>query len=462
MLKVILVPQGPVQVKQPFLIAGTASAGCAGRNLKLTIDNRHSTNGPAIGLDGTWQLSFLFHQVGNRTMKFSVEDESVELTVQVVAVVAPPPGTSQVRFTIAPQTTQTGQITTFAGEADGYANGTQLLLRADQRYELGRPQVQGGRWQAPVVFGQAGSHIVEVIGSGQDRAQTTIEVTAAPPRPARPPRLRFTSIPGQIRVEEMVAIAGEADGYPEDAQLVLRVDRQFELARPRVKAGKWQAPVLFHKLGNRVIEIIGSEQDQTEVTVNVQPGELEITPRSAWLNQPTPPELPNLQPKRITLHHTALSSSPPIDATPAQEAERMRFIWRSHVNGNRWSDIGYHYIIMPSGRIYEARAETKRGAHDLTNDGIGIAFDGIFTSVAISQPQFQSAVMLCAKLCQRYGLNNPVTPIPTPTADYGTRNLPLIIGHRDCRVATECPGSEGGKTVRLEEIRQAVKTRLSF
>ncbi len=459
MLKVIAL-QGPVQVKQPFLTAGTTSAGYAGRNLKLTIDNQHSTNGPAIGLDGTWQLSFLFQQVGNRTMKFSVEDESVELTVQVVAVVAPPLGTSQVRFTIAPQTAQAGQITTFAGEADRYTDGTQLLLRADQRYELGRPQVQEGKWQAPVVFGQAGSRIVEVIGSGQDRAQTTIEVTAAPPRPARPPRLRFTSIPSQIRVEEMVAIAGEADSYPEDAQLVFRIDRQFELARPRVKAGKWQAPVLFHKLGNRVIEIIGSEQDRTEVTVNVQPGELEITPRSTWLNQPTPPELPNLQPKRITLHHTVLSSSPPIDATPAQEAERMRFIWRSHVNGNRWRDIGYHYIIMPSGRIYEARAETKRGAHDVINDGIGIAFDGIFTSVAISQPQFQSAVMLCAKLCQRYGLNNPVTPIPTPTADYGTRNLPLIIGHRD-RVATEYPGSEGGKTVRLEEIRQAAKTRLS-
>lgn len=458
MLKVILAPKEPVQIKQQFLIAGTASAGYAGKTLKLTIDNQFTASGPTIGLDGAWQLNFVFQQTGNRRMKFSVEDESVEVPIQVIAIAPPPTPTSRIRFTIAPQTAQTGQTITFAGEANGYSDGTQLLLRADQRYELGRPQVQGGKWQAPVVFGQAGKRLIEIIGSEQDRAQTQIEITAAPPKPPRPPRLRFTNIPATIRVEEMATIAGEADDYPDDAQLVLRVDKTFELARPKVKAGKWQAPVLFHKVGNRLIEIVGSEQDRAEITANVQPGDLQINARSTWTNQPTPPELPALQPKRITLHHTALTGSPAIDGTSAQEAERMRFIWRSHVNGNGWSDIGYHYIIMPSGRIYEARAESKRGAHDVFNDGIGIAFDGVFSTATISQQQFQSAIALCTKLFQRFGLTDSITPVPTPT-EFGTRNLPLICGHRD-RVSTECPGSEGGRTVRLEEIRQAVKAKL--
>ena len=137
----------------------------------------------------------------------------------------------------------------------------------------------------------------------------------------------------------------------------------------------------------------------------------------------------------------------------------MRSIYRSHVQGNGWSDIGYHFIIMPSGRIYEARSERKRGAHDVINDGLGVAFDGVYSDKTISAQQFQSAVALCTVLCRRYGFKDPVTPVPTPTAEFGTRNLPLICGHRD-RVSTECPGSPGGRTVRLEDIRQTVKKQL--
>jgi N-acetylmuramoyl-L-alanine amidase len=159
------------------------------------------------------------------------------------------------------------------------------------------------------------------------------------------------------------------------------------------------------------------------------------------------------------MHHTALSGFPAVTATQSQEAVRMRLIWNSHVNGNGWSDIGYHFIIMPSGRIYEGRSERLRGSHDLVNDGLGIAFDGIYTSATISTQQFQAAVALCTLLCRRYGFRDPVTPVPTPTADFGTRNLPLICGHRD-RVATACPGSEGGRTIRLSEIRTATRNNL--
>lgn len=34
-------------------------------------------------------------------------------------------------------------------------------------------------------------------------------------------------------------------------------------------------------------------------------------------------------------------------------------------HGNGWSDIGYHYVVMPDGSIYDGRSETRWGAHVL-------------------------------------------------------------------------------------------------
>ena len=349
----------------------------------------------------------------------------------------------------------------FAGEADGYQDGNQLLLRADPAIELARPSVLAGKWQSPAVFLQPGKRTIEIIGSEQDKAQVEITVVAAPSS-TRPPRVSFTNIPQQIRTGEAVTLSGGAENYNDGDQLVLRADQKLELARPRVQGGRWQAQTLFNQAGKRLIEIIGSEQDKAQVTLTVQaPATVgpTVLPRSTWTNDPTPSDLPNLQPLRITLHHTFISPTPSVSASQASDVERLRTIWRSHVQGNGWADIGYHFIILPSGRIFEGRSERKRGAHDVINDGLGIAFDGVYTSATISQQQFTSAVALCTTLCKRYGISDPVTPVPTPTADFGTRNLPRICGHRD-RVQTECPGTEGGTTIRLAEIRQAVKAML--
>lgn len=366
MLKITQAPDGPVQAKQSFIVQGTASPSDAGKTLTLTIDNQFKTTGPSVRVDGTWQVNFSFQQTGNRELEISLGSSSVEVMIQVVADV---------------------------------------------------------------------------------------------PRPRPVPRVQFTNPPQRVKAEESVVFAGQADQYNDGDQLVLRADRRVELARPRVQAGRWQATTLFRQTGRRLIEIIGSEQDRAEITVEVQPADLQIFPRSLWINQTTPTSLPNLQPRRITIHHTALSPTLAATVSQAEEIQRMRRLWEGNVRGNGWSDIGYHFVIMPSGRIYEARSETKRGAHDVINDGLGVAFDGVYTRSTITQGQFNAAVELCLRLCQRYNLLNPVTPVPTPTADFGTRNLPLILGHRD-RVSTECPGSAGGTTVRLEEIRRSVQQRL--
>ncbi|XHX78859.1 MAG: peptidoglycan recognition family protein [Stenomitos frigidus ULC029] len=456
MIQVTQAPQGSVLVQQQFTISGIASPSYAGRTLSLTVDNQYNAKGPAIDIDGNWTIGFLFQQAGSRRLKIAIDNESAEVVVQVIATPAPP--ANRLRFVTVPQPLIVGQAYVLTGDADGYANGAQLLLRADQKYELARPTVQVGKWQAVVGFNQPGSRLLEVIGTGQDRAQTTVTITGV--TPPRLPRVSFTNLPQGVKTEKLIVLQGGAEGYSDGAELVLRADQRAELARPKVQAGRWQATVLFHQSGKRLIEIIGSEQDRAQITLDIQatPASLTLFPRTAWTTQATPTSLPDLQPKRITLHHTTFPALA-VSASQAQEVARMQSLWSSHVNGNGWSDLGYHYIIMPSGRIYVGRSERKRGSHDVINDGLGVAFDGLYTSATISNQQFQSAIALCTQLCQRYGFKDPVTPVPTPTYDFGIQNLPLICGHRD-RVATACPGTDGGRTVRLAEIRQTVKTKL--
>lgn len=458
MFQITQAPTAPVQIRERFIVSGVASAEYAGKDLTLVIDGQYRTKGPTIGADGRWSVDFLFTQAGSRRLRIEVGNEGAEITVRVQEA-AP---AARLRITSYPQQLTVGKSGILEGEAIGYNDGVVLTVQADGRYELARPQVLIGKWQAAIGFNQAGARKIEVIGIGTDRAEVTINVVAVAPPPPRPPRLRFINPPTRVQAEQVVVLRGDAEGYNNGDQLVLRADQIYELARPRVQSEKWEAPILLREVGRRTITLIGSEQDRAEITLEVvqsPTAELVVLPRSTWTNNPTPTSLPSLQPRRITLHHTALSSAPPVNAAQSQDAERMRLIWRSHVDGNGWSDIGYHFIIMPSGRVFEARSERRRGAHDVVNDGLGVAFDGIFSSATISQQQFNSAIALCTQLCRRYGFRDPVTPVPTPTADFGTRNLPLILGHRD-RVNTQCPGTEGGRTVRLPEIRQAVKARL--
>jgi N-acetylmuramoyl-L-alanine amidase len=75
----------------------------------------------------------------------------------------------------------------------------------------------------------------------------------------------------------------------------------------------------------------------------------------------------------LVVHHTA-GSAP---QTRAGEAIEMRSIQRAHF-AHGWSDIGYNYVIMPSGRVWEGRGYGIRGAHTANNNTntIGVSFAG--------------------------------------------------------------------------------------
>lgn len=85
------------------------------------------------------------------------------------------------------------------------------------------------------------------------------------------------------------------------------------------------------------------------------------------------------------LHHTA-GPTPSASNTAAQDAEHMRWLQNLHF-ANGWSDIGYHRVVMPSGRIFEGRPSWAIGAHVLGhNTGtVGVSCAGNYESATPSR-----------------------------------------------------------------------------
>lgn len=277
--------------------------------------------------------------------------------------------------------------------------------------------------------------------------------------------VKITEFPSKANTSEPFFLKGTTTNVDDGDELLIIVDDRFEVARPRVQAGKWEVTLIFNQTGDRKIEVIASDQDRAEITLRLESGEIKIISRSNWGAKSPNNSLADLpNPKRITIHHTVLPTLP-ATASQATEEQRMRNIQAGEMQPpQNFSDIGYHYVIMPSGRIYEGRPNSKKGAHDVINDGFGIAMEGSFhlPGSKITDEQFNSAVALCTQLCKKIGISDPTTLVPTPIDRDGEpspNNLPRIIGHRD-RVNTECPGMGKGTSVRLEEIRQAVRARL--
>jgi hypothetical protein len=121
---------------------------------------------------------------------------------------------------------------------------------------------------------------------------------------------------------------------------------------------------------------------------SVQAGLAEgVIPRSRWTS--AKPNLRVSKPMngitRITVHHSAMNST----GLSSERAviDHLEKIRRNHVGrtdertGAHWVDIGYHYIIDPSGRIWEGRPTSIEGAHvSRTNDhNLGVMLLGSFT-----------------------------------------------------------------------------------
>lgn len=150
-----------------------------------------------------------------------------------------------------------------------------------------------------------------------------------------------------------------------------------------------------------------------------------IVPRSVWARTGVarPDEIHSMNGiRRITVHHDGM---PPVSLSGTQQvAARIEQIRQSHVGGRGWADLGYHYVIDPSGRIWEGRNIRYQGAHvkDQNENNLGILVMGNFQQQAPTQAALASLDRFLVNQMQRY--NIPIAAVRT---------------HQE-RAPTECPG----------------------
>lgn len=98
-----------------------------------------------------------------------------------------------------------------------------------------------------------------------------------------------------------------------------------------------------------------------------------IISRHIWrARKPTKPQftVPLSERKYLFAHYLGEE-----DAKPDRLAQ-LQWVQRFHQDYNKWSDIGYNFVIDQDGRIYEGRGRDAVGAHcpGFNRNGIGVLF----------------------------------------------------------------------------------------
>lgn len=125
---------------------------------------------------------------------------------------------------------------------------------------------------------------------------------------------------------------------------------------------------------------------------------------------------------RLWVHHST-GGAPANDL--GAEAQWMRNIQRFHQGSQRgWSDIGYGFVIMPSGRIYEGRGANVWAAHAPgRNNEPSVCLAGDYSVL----PPTDAAHRAVWELADHLGLT-------------------MLRGHRQA-TPTSCPGNRGMEKV---------------
>ncbi len=156
-----------------------------------------------------------------------------------------------------------------------------------------------------------------------------------------------------------------------------------------------------------------------------------VLPRSAWTN--SQPNMTTARPKpmngvqRITVHHSAVNSSGMLakaDSVRQLESIRKNHISRTDADGTHWVDIGYHYIIDPSGRVWEGRPIALEGAHvSHTNQhNLGVMMMGNFDEQHPTPEALATLDSFVSSQMRRYRVN-----------------IASVFTHQELK-PTDCPG----------------------
>lgn len=162
-------------------------------------------------------------------------------------------------------------------------------------------------------------------------------------------------------------------------------------------------------------------------TPTVTPGLTSAMARRTWAKGiPIPSRMNRMDPpSKITIHHDGMS--PFAGTSRSSVADRIELIRVSHLKrdgGNRWGDIGYHFVVDRSGRVWQARPVSYQGAHvkHQNEANIGVLCLGNFEVQSPSRSQVQRLEKLVIELRGQYGV--PVSRVYT---------------HRELD-STKCPG----------------------
>ena len=99
-------------------------------------------------------------------------------------------------------------------------------------------------------------------------------------------------------------------------------------------------------------------------------------------------------------HHDAYPALP-ATASVASEMDHMRKLQAGHL-AQGWTDIGYAYVVFPSGRIYEGRPAEYVGAHTL-NHNTGYAGWCLNGNYEVDKPT-KAAIVSCHRVRRMMGV----------------------------------------------------------
>jgi hypothetical protein len=160
------------------------------------------------------------------------------------------------------------------------------------------------------------------------------------------------------------------------------------------------------------------------------------------------------QVKHVVVHHAAGSN------TNMNFTQVVRDIYIYHTQSNKWSDIGYNYLIAQNGDIYKGRdpdageQDNVLGAHFCGQNAgtMGICLLGNYETAIPTAETWQSLETLVAFKLDKEQLD----PLQNYPHSFG--NIGSIVGHRD-GCSTSCPGENTYS--QLATLKQTIAQRLN-
>lgn len=138
----------------------------------------------------------------------------------------------------------------------------------------------------------------------------------------------------------------------------------------------------------------------------------------------------------LIVHHSAGPN------TSTDWAATVRSIWNFHVNTRGWSDIGYNYLVAPSGVIYEGRGDNVLGAHFSGMNGgtMGICLLGDYEPSSGNGTPSNIMISKLEELLSWKECDLDIDPLLSSYHSASSQTLFNVSGHRDAGTGTVCPG----------------------